>query len=99
MHTDPTLEVLAHVMKSLGSNLHTFEKCTCSLFQTRELERVCRSTTTTGERPGWQDETHSQQEKYCQQGARVIRAQQRQHTKTKATKPEDLQISCPRGLC
>src|ERR1700733_4435712 len=38
MHTDPTLDLLAEVTKSLGSNLHTFEKHTCSLFQTRELE-------------------------------------------------------------
>ena len=39
MHTDPTLEVLDQVTKSLGNNLSTFEKRTCSLFQTRELER------------------------------------------------------------
>jgi len=39
MHTDPTLELLAQVTISLGSNLRTFEKHTCSLFQTRELDR------------------------------------------------------------
>ena len=38
IHTDTTLELLAQVMKSLGSNLRTFAKCTCSLFQTRGLE-------------------------------------------------------------
>ena len=39
MHTDPTLDLLAEVTKSLGNNLRTFEKHTCSVFQTRELER------------------------------------------------------------
>jgi hypothetical protein len=41
MHTDPTLEVLAQVTKSLGNNLSTFEKRTCSLFETWELEHEC----------------------------------------------------------
>ena len=39
MHTDATVELLAQITKSLGSNIRTFEKHTCSLFQTRELER------------------------------------------------------------
>lgn len=39
MHTDTTVELLVQITKSLGSNIRTFEKHTCSLFQTRELER------------------------------------------------------------
>ena len=40
MHTDATVELLAQIMKSLGSNIHTFKKHTCSLFQTWEFVRL-----------------------------------------------------------
>ena len=39
MHTDTTLDILSDVTESLGSSLREFEEKTCSLFETRELER------------------------------------------------------------
>ena len=39
MHTDPTLDIFSYVTTSLGNGLHEFEGKTCSLFDTRELER------------------------------------------------------------
>jgi hypothetical protein len=39
MHTDTTLDVLSQVTTSLGNSLREFEGKTCTMFQTRELER------------------------------------------------------------
>jgi hypothetical protein len=39
MHTDPTLDILSQVTRSLGSRLRAFQEKTCAVFQTRELER------------------------------------------------------------
>jgi hypothetical protein len=39
MHTDTTLDVLSRVTTSLGHSLREFEEKTCTMFQTRELER------------------------------------------------------------
>jgi len=39
MHTDTTLEILSQVTTSLGNSLREFEGKTCTMFQTRELER------------------------------------------------------------
>jgi hypothetical protein len=39
MHTDTTLDILSQVTTSLGNSLREFEEKTCTIFQTRELER------------------------------------------------------------
>jgi hypothetical protein len=39
MHTDTTLHILSQVTVSLGNSLREFEEKTCTMFQTRELER------------------------------------------------------------
>ena len=39
MHTDATLDILSDITTSLGDSLREFEEKTCSLFETRELER------------------------------------------------------------
>jgi hypothetical protein len=39
MHTDPTLELLSQATTSLGNSIREFEQKTCTLFQTRELNR------------------------------------------------------------
>jgi hypothetical protein len=39
MHTDPTLDILSRVTTSLGNSLQGFQEKTCTMFQTRELER------------------------------------------------------------
>jgi hypothetical protein len=39
MHTDPTLELFSQATKSLGNRTREFEKKTCSVFETKELER------------------------------------------------------------
>jgi hypothetical protein len=39
MHTDATLDILSQVTTSLGNGLREFEEETCTMFQTRELER------------------------------------------------------------
>jgi hypothetical protein len=39
MHTDTTLDILSQVTTSLGNTLRQFEEKTCTMFQTRELER------------------------------------------------------------
>jgi hypothetical protein len=39
MHTDTTLDILSHVTISLGNSLRAFEEKTCSLFETRKMER------------------------------------------------------------
>jgi len=39
MHTDPTLELLSQVTTALGNRMREFQKKTCAVFKTRELER------------------------------------------------------------
>jgi hypothetical protein len=39
MHTDPTLDILSHVTRSLGNSFRVFVEKACAAFQTRELER------------------------------------------------------------
>jgi hypothetical protein len=39
MHTDATLDLLSQAMISLGASLQDFREKTCTMFQTRELER------------------------------------------------------------
>jgi len=39
MHTDSTLHILSLTTTALGNSLRAFKETTCSLFQTRELER------------------------------------------------------------
>jgi hypothetical protein len=39
MHTDTTLDILSQVTESLGDIFREFEAETCSMFETRELER------------------------------------------------------------
>lgn len=39
MHTDPTLDILSQATMSLGESLRDFQEKTCTMFQTRELER------------------------------------------------------------
>jgi hypothetical protein len=39
MHTDTTLDILSQVTVSLGNSLREFEEKTCSMFETREMER------------------------------------------------------------
>ena len=41
MHTDTTLDALSLATTSLASSLQEFQKNTCTVFQTRELEREC----------------------------------------------------------
>jgi hypothetical protein len=50
MHTDITLDILSQVTTSLGNTLRQFEDKTCTIFETRELERERdHSTATSGE--------------------------------------------------
>jgi hypothetical protein len=59
MHTDTTLEILSQVTTSLGNSLREFEGKTCTMFQTRELERERtarqrrqeKNTSSNGEKP------------------------------------------------
>jgi hypothetical protein len=39
MHTDSTLDILSQATMSLGESLRDFQEKTCTMFQTRELER------------------------------------------------------------
>jgi hypothetical protein len=39
MHTDPTLDIFSQATMSLGESLRDFQEKTCTMFQTRELER------------------------------------------------------------
>jgi hypothetical protein len=39
MHTEPTLDMLSQATTSLGSRFRDFQEKTCTMFQTRELER------------------------------------------------------------
>ena len=39
MHTDPSLQIIQDVTSSLGRSVRKFIEKTCSVFQTRELER------------------------------------------------------------
>jgi hypothetical protein len=39
MHTDPTLDILSQATMSLGESLRDFQEKTCTMFQTRELQR------------------------------------------------------------
>jgi hypothetical protein len=39
MHTDPTLDILSQATMCLGKSVRDFQEKTCTMFQTRELER------------------------------------------------------------
>ena len=39
MHTDSTLDILSQATMSLGESIRDFQEKTCTMFQTRELER------------------------------------------------------------